>query len=50
MIPPDCFVVFRGAVRPPFIEATERASNIQQPSKFRGAVRPPFIEAGVWAE
>ena len=36
---------FRGAVRPPFIEATFCAASPESIAVFRGAVRPPFIEA-----
>ena len=36
---------YRGAVRPPFIEAP-RLSRIRDTlTSYRGAVRPPFIEA-----
>ena len=36
--------MFRGAVRPPFIEDTEEYSSDYHGDWFRGAVRPPFIE------
>ena len=36
---------FRGAVRPPFIEADVSDADSFDLSSFRGAVRPPFIEA-----
>ena len=36
---------FRGAVRPPFIEAPRKHLLCGLGWVFRGAVRPPFIEA-----
>ena len=39
------YLVSRGAVRPPFIEAAVKGSPVASGQKSRGAVRPPFIEA-----
>ena len=39
--------MFRGAVRPPFIEARANVLKLGYPTEFRGAVRPPFIEASL---
>ena len=36
---------YRGAVRPPFIEALQHSSSSTPAAPYRGAVRPPFIEA-----
>ena len=36
---------YRGAVRPPFIEANVRRKASGTVKLYRGAVRPPFIEA-----
>ena len=43
-IPIDGPVVFRGAVRPPFIEGPVYLVLPSVAIMFRGAVRPPFIE------
>ena len=37
--------IYRGAVRPPFIEAEVCPGLTLQTGAYRGAVRPPFIEA-----
>ena len=37
---------YRGAVRPPFIEAAPHMMGATLLRFYRGAVRPPFIEAG----
>ena len=42
---PDFLPDYRGAVRPPFIEASFVVSVISCGLRYRGAVRPPFIEA-----
>ena len=39
--------LYRGAVRPPFIEAEARSIWCKSIGSYRGAVRPPFIEASV---
>ena len=36
--------VYRGAVRPPFIEETRFMPDLEHTIDYRGAVRPPFIE------
>ena len=36
---------YRGAVRPPFIEAGQGGDAVEEKTTYRGAVRPPFIEA-----
>ena len=36
---------YRGAVRPPFIEADSVPKGSALAASYRGAVRPPFIEA-----
>ena len=41
----DVMLDYRGAVRPPFIEADAIHARYGAEYGYRGAVRPPFIEA-----